>query len=318
MLERRFTPRPLRRTDVYPGAVVDGRIAGTGPAAAVSQRVQRALTSSGEREEAQLEAQLHEAGSLSRPNIVAVISPKGGVGKTSCTYLIGSLLSSRKHLRVLAVDANPDFGTLASLAPESMRSPHTAADLYEQLDSVSTSAAVRPYVTVLSGGLHILAAPERPEAMGALSPEHYAVLLAFVAQFYEVIVLDMGTGIVDPLAKLGVSRADHVLVVTDSEFATADRVLSALRHLDEPADDGEPTAPLERLTLIMNKMPSVGYGDTLYEVFRKVGVRRQVAVPYDQQLATMLDTGTYTLEALRRPTRTAIREMGLFVAQRLV
>jgi len=87
-----------------------------------------------------------------------LVSLNDGDGLHAAPDLIGSLLASRKHLRVLAVDANPDFGTLASLAPESMRSPHTAADLYGQLDSVSTSAAVRAYVTVLAGGLHILAA----------------------------------------------------------------------------------------------------------------------------------------------------------------
>ncbi|MGH2841043.1 MAG: AAA family ATPase [Solirubrobacteraceae bacterium] len=317
MTERRFTPRPLRRRDVYPHAVVDGLPAKSGPAAAVSQRVERLLTSKGEREEAQLEGQLLEAGSLTRPNTVAVISPKGGVGKTSCTYLVGTLLAARKRLRVLAMDANPDFGTLASLAPEAARSPRSAADLYQQLESVPTSAAVRPYVTVLPSGLHILAAPERPDVMAAMSPRRYGVLLVFLAQFYDLILLDMGTGIVDPLAQLGISRADHVLVVTDQEYATVERVLGALRHLDAP-DGDEPAAPLERLTVILNKIPANGERATVREAFRKAGVRRQVAVPYDGQLATMLDSSSYSLEALRRPTRIAIRELGLVVAQRLV
>jgi MinD-like ATPase involved in chromosome partitioning or flagellar assembly len=318
VMERRFTPRPLRRKDVYPQAVLDGHAARSGPVSAASLRMSRVLTSKGERDEAELEAKLHEAGgNLSRPNTVAVISPKGGVGKTSCTYLIGTLLASRKRLRVLAVDVNPDFGTLASLAPEATRSPHNAADLYQQLESVPTSAAVRSYVTVLSSGLHILAGPERPEVMAAMTPQRYGILLVFLAQFYDVILLDMGTGIVDPLAQLGVSRADHVLVVTDQEYATANRVLSALRHLDAPEDD-EPTAPLERLTVVLNKMSSSGDRVSVREAFRKAGVRRQVVVPHDAQLATMLDSSSYTLEGLRRATRMAIREMGLVVAQRLV
>ncbi|MDX6689481.1 MAG: hypothetical protein QOG15_938 [Solirubrobacteraceae bacterium] len=321
VIERRFTARPLRRKDVYPQAVLDGRIArrgpGTGTAGATASRVSRLLTSRGERDEAELEARLHEAGSVTRPNTVAVISPKGGVGKTSCTYLIGSLLASRKRLRVLAVDVNPDFGTLASLVPEAARSPHDAADLYQALEDVPTSAAVRSYVTALPSGLHILAAPERPEVMAAMTPQRYGILLVFLAQFYDLILLDMGTGVVDPLARLGISRADHVLVVTDQEYATANRVLGALRHLDAPAE-AEPTAPLERLTVVLNKMPSSGDRVSVREAFRKAGVRRQVVVPHDAQLATMLDSSSYALEGLRRATRMAIREMGLVVAQRLV
>lgn len=316
-MERRFTPRPLRRKDVYPQAVIDGRPAKTGVATGISQRVERLLTSRGERDEAQLEGELRLAGNLTRPNIVAVISPKGGVGKTSCTYVLGTLLASRKRLRVLAVDANPDFGTLASLAPEGLRSPHDAAELYEQLDSIATSAAVRPFVTVLASGLHILASPERPDVMAGMNPDGYGVLLVFLAQFYDLILLDMGTGVVDPLAQLGVSRADHVLVVTDHEFATANRVLSALRHLEAPAD-GEPAAPFERLTVIVNKMPSHSDSELVCAAFEEAGVSRQVVVPHDDQLATMLDSSSYTLEGLTRPTRMAIRELGLVVAQRLV
>jgi hypothetical protein len=43
-----------------------------------------------------------------------------------------------------------------------------------------------------------------------------------------------------------------------------------------------------------------------------------VTIPYDEQLAATLDAGHYTLDALRRPTRTAIKRLGLAVAEQLV
>ena len=44
--------------------------------------------------------------------------------------------------------------------------------------------------------------------------------------------------------------------------------------------------------------------------FRAEHLHRAVTIPYDEQLATMLDTGTYTLDALERPTRLAIKRLG--------
>jgi hypothetical protein len=44
----------------------------------------------------------------------------------------------------------------------------------------------------------------------------------------------------------------------------------------------------------------------------------RVTIPFDEQLAAMLDAGHYTLDALRRPTRMSIKQLGLAVAEQLV
>ncbi len=43
---------------------------------------------------------------------IAVISLKGGVGKTTTTTALGSTLASERQDKILAIDANPDAGTL--------------------------------------------------------------------------------------------------------------------------------------------------------------------------------------------------------------
>lgn len=45
---------------------------------------------------------------------LAVLSLKGGVGKTTTTVGLGATLSSLRGDRVIALDANPDLGTLAN------------------------------------------------------------------------------------------------------------------------------------------------------------------------------------------------------------
>ena len=56
---------------------------------------------------------------LRRCPTIAVMSPKGGVGKTTMTALLGSLLVQIRHERIVAVDTNPDYGSLGpALTPD--------------------------------------------------------------------------------------------------------------------------------------------------------------------------------------------------------
>lgn len=122
------------------------------------------LVSSGERQEADLDSRLTALPGVTRPNVIAVISPKGGVGKTTNTFLLGKILAQHLRLRAVALDANPDFGTLAALAPDGLRSNRTLSDLLEDWDDVKAAAEVRTYVSRLPTGLHLLAAPMDPKA----------------------------------------------------------------------------------------------------------------------------------------------------------
>jgi cellulose biosynthesis protein BcsQ len=91
--------------------------------------------------------------------VAVVLSPKGGVGKTTSTFVIGNLLADRLRLRVVALDADADFGTLGALAPDPRRCGRTVADLLTDIEQVHTAADLRRYVSALASGLHLLTAP---------------------------------------------------------------------------------------------------------------------------------------------------------------
>lgn len=324
-------PRPLRvagrarapqftRNDVYPRPVVDGREQRDNPWTRLRAWMKSATTSRGEREEAELEQQLRSGRRVTRTNTIAVISPKGGVGKTTCTFLLGNLLASHLKLRVLAIDANRDFGTLAELAPASGRVQKSAADLLAHLAKVDSAPALAPYVSALPSGLHLLAAPEHAEVMAEMDARHYGQLLAFLSRYYDAILLDLGTGIVDPLAQFALGRADQALVVTTPEFVTSSKVLGALRYLNTEAERPDHDGPDERLTVVLNRAPGSRSGDrqVIEAAFRRLGANRHVVIPHDERLRVMLDSATYTLESLERPSRIPLKQLGLTVAQRLV
>jgi MinD-like ATPase involved in chromosome partitioning or flagellar assembly len=300
---------PLKRGQVYPGTIVDGRPVRDSLLVRLRSRVQSALVSSGERDEAEVERLLRTAPGVTRANTVAVASPKGGVGKTTTAFLIGNLLASHQKLRVVAVDANPDFGTLADLAPDAGRSERSLSDLLADMDRLTTAAELRPYVSRVPSGLHLLAAPRDAEAMAAVTPDQYGRLLAFLAMFYEVVVLDLGTGLTAPLARFALERADQLVLVTTPEWVTAQLVLAALDHVEH-----------ERTTVLLNKasagMP-VDHG-MLEERFRHERLHRSIVLPYDEQLQVMLDSGTFSLEGLPRRVRLPVKQLAVAVSEQLV
>jgi MinD-like ATPase involved in chromosome partitioning or flagellar assembly len=314
----------FRRGDVYTRPVVQGREVREGAWKRFRERARSLATSEGERREQALDEALRVAHRGTRTNTIAVVSPKGGVGKTTCTFIVGNLLAEALNLRVVAVDANRDFGTLASLAPDEVRVRRSLADLLPHLDHIDSVSDVLAYVSQLPSGLHVLAAPEQAEVMAAMSPETYGDLLDLLGRFYEIILLDLGTGIIDPLAQFGIRRADQALLVTTPEFVTADKVLGALRYLNAEAgwDSGgdEESINRKRLTVVLNRAPSERSGDrqVIETAFRRFGIGRHVTIPYDDRLRVMLDSATYSLAELDRSVRMPVKRLGVDVVDRLI
>ena len=287
-----------------PAALVDGRLARRGTFARLRRRGQRLLVSRAEQDEAESERRLLNQPDVTRANVVALMSPSGGVGKTTCAFLVANLLATHLKLRTVAVDADPGFGSLAKLVPDDRRSSRGLADLLADADRLLTAAELRPYVSRLPSGLHVLTARSGRERPG---PDEYGGAVALLSCFYEVVLLDLGTGLVGPLARFAANRADQFMLVTTPDRVTAIAALDALVLLD----------CRERTTVAINH----AHGSAADAVELCVLAERPhdvVPVPDDEQLTAMLESGTYTLGALRPSTRTAIKRLGLAVAEQLV
>lgn len=303
-------PGAMTRADVYAKPMRAGRPVRGGTLHEAAAWLRHKLSTELQRREWAVDEQLARISPMSRPNTIAVLSPKGGVGKTTVTYLIGNLLASQLKLRVVALDANPDFGTLASLAPDQLRTRKSLADLLADHEQIQSPAELHPYVSRLPTGLHLLGAPADAEVMAQITPGLYQGLLDFLGAFYEVVILDLGTGITDPLAQFAVQRSDQSVVITTPEWITAAGVLGALRYLQ-----------LDEATLVLNQAPAKRNGgnrEVIEENFRRQAVATKATIPYDQRLRSMLDTGTYELDGLRLSTRVPVKELVASIAASLV
>jgi MinD-like ATPase involved in chromosome partitioning or flagellar assembly len=265
------------------------------------------LVSRPEREEADLEGRLRGHAGVTRPNLVASLSPKGGVGKTTSGFLVGNVFASHLKLRAIAVDASPG-GTLGRFVPDSARATASPAELLDHADRIGAAAELRRFVARLPSGLHLLAAPNNAARASSLGPDRYGELVALLSCFYEAVLLDV-SGVTNPLARFALDRADQIVLVTTPDQLTATLAIHALDQLDH-----------ERTTVVVNRShprlaPELR---AIEECLARRGARRAVTVPDDRRLATMLHTGTYSLEALDRKTRLAVKRLGLAVSERLV
>jgi MinD-like ATPase involved in chromosome partitioning or flagellar assembly len=182
---------------------------------------------------------------LSRCVTIAILSPKGGVGKTTTTALLGMLLSTLRPDRVAAVDANPDYGSLGrALVPDH----HVFVDDFLSLmdSKAPAAAALEAQLGRARHGLLVLPAPTDPARMWGLREPEYSRVIERLQQYVGVLLLDCGTGLQEPSTSAAISAADQCVLVTEADPAAASLVAEAGTLL---AGAGRP------ITVVVNKMP---------------------------------------------------------------
>ncbi len=161
---------------------------------------------------------------------VAVISRKGGVGKTTTTLMLGHTLAAVRPDRVLAIDGNPDAGTLAHRVQR--QTDATVIDALGRVGTIAGYPQARGLTSQAPSRLEVLASPQDPHTSRALRGEDYQSVLDELDRHYNVLLCDTGTGITDD-ANLGILDAvDQIVLVTGTALDTARAASMTLDWLD--------------------------------------------------------------------------------------
>jgi MinD-like ATPase involved in chromosome partitioning or flagellar assembly len=155
---------------------------------------------------------------------VAVLSLKGGVGKTTTTVGLGATLASLRGDRIIAVDANPDRGTLCDKLR--LETAATVRDLLNEEGRIRRYADVRAYTTKAPSGLEVLASDRDPTASVAFSDQDYQDVAQVLERYYSVCITDCGTGLLHS-AMAGVLRLSDQIVLVSSPSVDGARSASA-------------------------------------------------------------------------------------------
>ncbi|MFD4183060.1 MinD/ParA family protein [Rhodococcus sp. NPDC058514] len=238
---------------------------------------------------------------------IALLSLKGGVGKTTTTATLGSTFSSLRGDRVIAVDANPDRGTLSQKIP--LETPATVRNLLRDADSIEKYSDVRGYTSQSGHRLEVLASDSDPAVSEAFSAEDYSTTIEMLEKFYSIVLTDCGTGLMHSAMQTILAEADSLVVVSSG---SVDGARSASATLDWLDAHGYADLVSKSVAVVNAVRPRSGKVD-LAKVVEHFEQRCRAVrlIPFDPHLE---EGAEIDLDRLRPKTRNALLELAAAVA----
>jgi putative peptide zinc metalloprotease protein len=237
---------------------------------------------------------------------IAVISRKGGVGKTTTTLMLGHTFASLRGDRVVALDGNPDAGSLGYRVRKETAA--TVTNLLADEQEIVRYADIRSYTNQAPTRLEVVASDDDPRITTALGEEDYRRAIALLERHYNLILLDTGTGVLESATKGILQLAEQIVVVMSPSLDSARAASSTLDWLNENGH-----AELVRNAIaVVNAVREEGLVevDKIEEHFAG-RCRAVVQVPWDPHLSAGAET---QVDRLRPVTRRAYLEVAAAVA----
>jgi len=237
---------------------------------------------------------------------VPVLTRKGGVGKTTITTLLGMALADTREDRIIAIDANPDRGTLAERIDKQTRA--TVRDVVMRAESLHTFSEFQTVVSRDETRLDVLASDTDPHVSEAFDEDDYNVVADMAERFYSVAITDCGTGIVHSVMRATLQRADSIVIVSGGSVDEARLASETLTWLESNGH-----ADLVKNAVVALNTATQGTNLVKLEEIEahfKSRVREIVRVPYDPSLAT---GSVVHYRELNKLTKNAARELAAVV-----
>lgn len=237
---------------------------------------------------------------------IPVLTRKGGVGKTTITALLGMAMADVREDRVIAIDANPDRGTLAERINKQTRS--TVRDVVTKAASISSFSDFTTLVSRDETRLDVLASDTDPLLSDAFDEDDYNVVADLAARYYSIVLTDCGTGIVHSVMRATIQRADSIVIVSGGSVDEARLASETLTWLEANGYG----ALVKNAVVALNTATQGTQIVKLEEIeahFRS-RVREIVRIPYDPHLAA---GSAINYRALKPFTRESARELAALV-----
>lgn len=238
---------------------------------------------------------------------IAVLSLKGGVGKTTITAALGSTFATVRGDRVVAVDANPDRGTLSQKVP--LETPATVRHLLRDADSIDRYSDVRSYTSQNAAGLEVLASESDPAVSEAFSDEDYTRALEILERYYGLVLTDCGTGMLHSAMKAVLDKSDVLIVVASGSIDGARSASATLDWLEAHGHEDLVRNSIAVINAVRSGSGKVDMQKVIEHFARRCRAVR--VVPFDPHLE---EGAEISLDRLKRETREAIAELAAVVA----
>jgi pilus assembly protein CpaE len=206
--------------------------------------------------------------------LIAVYSPKGGVGTTTVAVNLALAISAREPERVALVDLSPMGGQVATHLD--LRPKLTVAELIRDSQGTISSEILRStYLTRDDSGISVLAGSPAPSTSPLMSGNEAGRILEAVIAALPTVIVDLGSHL-DDRVMAAIDAADDVVIVVTPDFPALKAVHQFFEFLGESGKGTEPTIVVNETYALQTLTPA----DVETALARRVTIR----VPYDPLL----------------------------------
>ena len=210
---------------------------------------------------------------LIQGRIVTMYSPKGGTG---CTTLATNLAIAlhNEDTRVVLLDANFQYGDVAMFFNE--QGKNTILDIAPRVDELDFDVVEEAMLKHEASGVHILAAPQRPEQAEKISGEQFTKVLDFLRRIYSYVVIDTSSLLTD-IVLAAIDHSDAIVLVTTQDIPAIKNARLFLDLLQTLGVDRS------RVVFVMNKYDR-RIGITPERVGENLKEKVSAVVPLDERI----------------------------------
>ncbi len=196
--------------------------------------------------------------------VVAVFSPKGGVGRTTIAVNLAVAAAGEPGREVVLVDGSfqfGDVGVLLNLNPKNK----SIADLVPDLEGGAQPDALDAYLITHSTGAKVLLAPPSPEMAELVTPASVRRILEGLRARYDLVVVDCAAAFSDSTLAM-LDEADVILTVLTLEITSIKNMRLFLEVVDQLG------YPPDKIELVLNRSDSA-LGIRVADVEHSIGRR---------------------------------------------
>jgi pilus assembly protein CpaE len=146
--------------------------------------------------------------------IVTVYSPKGGTGCTTIAVNLALTLHN-EDTRVALVDGNLQFGDVAVFVNE--QGKNTIVDLAPRAEELDPEIVEEVMLKHSGSGLHILAAPSKPEYAEKVSSTQFSAVIEYLKQIYAYVIVDSSSLLTD-ITLSAIDVSDLLILITTQDI----------------------------------------------------------------------------------------------------
>lgn len=217
--------------------------------------------------------------------IIAVVSPKGGAGKTTIASNLAVALSQEAPNQVALVDGDVQFGDIAAVL--GLSPAHTVADAaaaLPDLDLLGLKVFLEPHPS----SLYALCGADSPANGERVGSHELEQIVGLLSENFPYVVVDTSAGLTEHTLSV-LEHCTDVIVVCGMDVPTLRAMSKQLHALDEL----HMTQPRH---LVLNRSDS-RVGMTAADVEATLGSTIDIGLPSSRSVPLSVNNGTAIVEA---------------------